>query len=90
VTLRPSDHPPRETTPLTPTTAGPPTSADGTGYRLNIVHEVVESHGWTVRLRPDADVPALPPAVPQPDGACFVVEVLGPDAVAATEPWIDG
>jgi PAS domain S-box-containing protein len=66
------------------------TSADGTGYGLDIVREVVESHGWTVRLRPDADVPALSPAVPQPDGACFVVEAPGPDAVAAAEPWIDG
>ncbi|QKY16868.1 PAS domain-containing protein [Halorubrum sp. CBA1229] len=66
------------------------TSADGTGYGLDIVREVVESHGWTVRLRPDADVPALPPAVPQPDGACFVVEAPGPDAVTAAEPWIDG
>ena len=66
------------------------TSADGTGYGLDIVREVVESHGWTVRLRPDADVPALSPAVPQPDGACFVVEAPGPDAVTAAEPWIDG
>jgi len=65
------------------------TSVDGTGYGLDIVREVVESHGWSIELRPDAE-PPLPPQVPRPDGACFVVEAPAPDAVAATEPWIDG
>ncbi|OYR39813.1 PAS domain-containing sensor histidine kinase [Halorubrum sp. Ib24] len=65
------------------------TSADGTGYGLDIVREVVESHGWSIELRPDAE-PSLPAQVPRPDGACFVVEAPAPDAVAATEPWIDG
>jgi len=65
------------------------TSADGTGYGLDIVREIVESHGWTVELRPDAD-PSLPPGVPRPDGACFAIAAPGPSAVPETEPWIDG
>ncbi|WP_144798538.1 PAS domain-containing protein [Halorubrum depositum] len=66
------------------------TSADGTGYGLDIVREVVESHGWSIGLRPDASALDLPPRVSRPNGACFVVEAPDPDAVAAAEPWIDG
>ncbi|WP_435074026.1 PAS domain-containing protein [Halorubrum sp. HHNYT27] len=68
----------------------------GTGYGLDIVREIIESHGWTVALRPDAsDAPlpsdvSFPPDVPRPNGARFMVEAPGPDAVAAAEPWIDG
>ena len=66
----------------------------GTGYGLDIVREIVEAHGWTVELRPAApSLPSgvsLPPDAPRPDGARFVVEAPGPDAVAAAEPWVDG
>ncbi|MFC7185475.1 PAS domain-containing protein [Halorubrum yunnanense] len=65
------------------------TSAEGTGYGLDIVREVVECHGWTVGLRSNPGVADLPPQVPRPGGACFVVEAPGPDAVGAAEPWID-
>ena len=65
------------------------TTPDGTGYGLDIVREIVESHGWTVELRPDADL-RLPSEAPRPDGACFAIEAPGPDAVPETEPWIDG
>ncbi|WP_280585042.1 PAS domain-containing protein [Halorubrum sp. Boch-26] len=66
------------------------TSADGTGYGLDIVREVVESHGWSIELRPDADAVDFSPHVPRPNGACFVVEAPDPDAVTAAEPWVDG
>jgi signal transduction histidine kinase len=68
------------------------TRADGTGYGLDIVREVVESHGWSVELRAPAeglvhlaDGRRLRP----PDGACF--EVCAPDPADADpdEPWID-
>ncbi|MFO8116340.1 MAG: PAS domain-containing protein [Halorubrum sp.] len=66
------------------------TCDDGTGYGLDIVREVVEAHGWTVELRPGASDVELPSGISRPGGACFVVAAPGPDAVAATEPWIDG
>ncbi|WP_123623633.1 PAS domain-containing protein [Halorubrum sp. CSM-61] len=72
------------------------TREDGTGYGLDIVREVVESHGWTVELRGDDAAPAssddvgIPDDVRVPDGACFVVRGPDPDAADAGEPWIDG
>ena len=68
------------------------TRADGTGYGLDIVREVVESHGWRVELRAPADDPiGLPDGrrLRPPDGACF--EVCAPDPADADpdEPWID-
>ncbi|WP_435097706.1 PAS domain-containing protein [Halorubrum sp. N11] len=66
------------------------TREDGTGYGLDIVREVVESHGWTVGLRGDGAEPARPEDVTVPDGACFVVRGPGPDAAEAGRPWIDG
>ncbi|TKX53422.1 PAS domain S-box protein [Halorubrum sp. SP3] len=68
------------------------TRADGTGYGLDIVREVVESHGWTVELRAPADGPVNLPdgrRLRLPDGACF--EVCAPDPADADpeEPWID-
>ena len=65
------------------------TREDGTGYGLDIVREVVESHGWTIDLRCGGGAPS-PDAVPVPDGACFVVRGPDPDAAEAGEPWIDG
>ena len=69
------------------------TRADGTGYGLDIVREVVESHGWSVELRSVADGPVdLPDGrrLRTPEGACF--EVCAPDPADAgpNEPWIDG
>ena len=69
------------------------TRADGTGYGLDIVREVVESHGWSVELRRECEGPVgLPDGrrLRIPEGACF--EVRGPDPAAADpdEPWIDG
>ncbi|TKX76013.1 PAS domain S-box protein [Halorubrum sp. GN11_10-6_MGM] len=69
------------------------TQADGTGYGLDIVREVVESHGWTVELRRDADGPiGLPDGrrLRLPDGACFEVCAPGPADADPEEPWIDG
>ena len=65
------------------------TTPDGTGYGLDIVREIVESHGWTVELRPNADLP-LPPEAPRLDGARFAIRAPDPGAVPETEPWIDG
>ena len=66
------------------------THEDGTGDGLDIVREVVESHGWTVGLRGDGADPACPEDLPVPDGACFVVRGPDPEAAEAGEPWIDG
>jgi len=72
--------------------SGYTTRADGTGYGLDIVREVVESHGWRVELRAPADGPvdlADGRRLRPPDGACF--EVCAPDPADADpdEPWID-
>ncbi|SDG09267.1 PAS domain S-box-containing protein [Halorubrum xinjiangense] len=72
--------------------SGYTTRADGTGYGLDIVREVVESHGWTVELRCEGDGPVgLPDGrrLRLPEGACF--EVCAPDPADADpdEPWID-
>jgi signal transduction histidine kinase len=67
------------------------TRADGTGYGLDIVREVVESHGWTVELRCDADGHiGLPDGrrLRQPSGACFEVCAPGPADADPDEPWI--
>ncbi|MFW5917719.1 MAG: PAS domain-containing protein [Halorubrum sp.] len=78
------------------------TREGGTGYGLDIVREVVESHGWDVELRDSVgsalsedDACGASDAVrrrdlPVLDGACFVVHAPGPEAAAAAEPWIDG
>ena len=66
------------------------TCEDGTGYGLDIVREVVESHGWTVGLRDEDATPASPEDVTVPDGACFVFAGPGPDAVEERPLWIDG
>jgi len=66
------------------------TREDGTGYGLDIVREVVESHGWTIGVRRDGTDPACPDDVTVPDGACFVVGGPDSDAADADEPWIDG
>ncbi|MGQ3329966.1 PAS domain-containing protein [Halorubrum sp. FL23] len=65
------------------------TREDGTGYGLDIVREVVESHGWTIGLRGESAAPPCPEEVPVPDGACFVVRGPDPDAAETGEPWID-
>jgi len=68
------------------------TRADGTGYGLDIVREVVESHGWTVELRRDADGHiGLPDGrrLRPPEGACFEVCAPGPADADPGEPWID-
>ncbi|WP_128906395.1 PAS domain-containing protein [Halorubrum amylolyticum] len=66
------------------------TREDGTGYGLDIVREVVESHGWTIDLRGDGADPPSPDDTAVPDGACFVVRGPDPDAAEAGEPWIGG
>ncbi|WP_424013685.1 PAS domain-containing protein [Halorubrum xinjiangense] len=68
------------------------TRADGTGYGLDIVREVIESHGWRVELRAPADGPvdlADGRRLRPPDGACF--EVCAPDPADGDpdEPWIE-
>ncbi|OTE99756.1 MULTISPECIES: PAS domain-containing protein [unclassified Halorubrum] len=68
------------------------TRADGTGYGLDIVREIVESHGWTVELRCDADGPVgLPDGrrLRIPEGACFEVCAPDPADTDPEEPWID-
>ncbi|WP_423995934.1 PAS domain-containing protein [Halorubrum trapanicum] len=68
------------------------TRADGTGYGLDIVREVVESHGWRVELRAPPDDPiGLPDGrrLRPPDGACFEVCAPGPAGAEPDEPWID-
>ncbi|MES3161469.1 MAG: PAS domain-containing protein [Halorubrum sp.] len=69
------------------------TSDAGTGYGLDIVQEVVESHGWTIRVvdpEPEA-IPALAESVEKspPDGACFVVRAPAPTETDTDEPWIE-
>ncbi|GAB7009583.1 hypothetical protein JCM31271_15260 [Halorubrum trueperi] len=75
------------------------TREDGTGYGLDIVREVIESHGWEIHLRDGASSAvrseisgdaSLPAGVPAADGACFVVGAPGPEAVEGAGPWIDG
>jgi signal transduction histidine kinase len=68
------------------------TRADGTGYGLDIVREIVESHGWTVELRCEADGPVgLPDGrrLRIPEGACFEVCAPDPADTDPEEPWID-
>ncbi|MEZ3165399.1 PAS domain-containing protein [Halorubrum sp. RMP-47] len=68
------------------------TRTDGTGYGLDIVREVVESHGWTVDLRDDADGHiGLPDGrrLRPPEGACFEVSAPDPADADPDEPWID-
>ena len=72
--------------------SGYTTQADGTGYGLDIVREVVESHGWTVELRAPADGPvglADGRRLRPPDGACFEVRAPDPADADPDEPWID-
>ena len=69
------------------------TRADGTGYGLDIVREVVESHGWSVELRSVAGGPVdLPDGrrLRTPEGACFEVCAPGPSEAGPDEPWIGG
>jgi signal transduction histidine kinase len=69
------------------------TRADGTGYGLEIVREIVESHGWSVELRAVADGPVdLPDGrrLRTPDGACFEVCAPDPSDAGPNEPWVDG
>ncbi|ELZ54521.1 MULTISPECIES: PAS domain-containing sensor histidine kinase [Halorubrum] len=69
------------------------TRADGTGYGLDIVREVVESHGWEVTLRRDSEGHiGLPDGrrLRPPAGACFEVRAPGPADADPDEPWIDG
>ena len=68
------------------------TRADGTGYGLDIVREVVESHGWRVELRAPPDDPiGLPDGrrLRPPGGACFEVCAPSPAGAEPDEPWID-
>jgi len=68
------------------------TRADGTGYGLDIVREVVESHGWEVALRCESEgLIALPDGrrLRPPEGACFEVCGPGPAGAGPDEPWID-
>jgi PAS domain S-box-containing protein len=68
------------------------TRADGTGYGLDIVREVVESHGWRVELRREADGPlGLPDGrrLRLPEGACFEVCAPAPADADPDEPWVD-
>ncbi|MGM0448097.1 MAG: PAS domain-containing protein [Methanobacteriota archaeon] len=68
------------------------TRADGTGYGLDIVREVVESHGWRVELRTPGDgLVDLPDGrrLRPPEGACFEVCAPAPGDADPDEPWID-
>ena len=68
------------------------TRADGTGYGLDIVREVVESHGWRVELRRETDGPlGLPDGrrLRLPEGACFEVCAPAPADADPDEPWVD-
>ena len=68
------------------------TQTDGTGCGLDIVREVVESHGWAVELRCDADGPVgLPDGrrLRLPEGSCFEVCAPDPADTGPDDPWID-
>ena len=61
------------------------TESGGTGYGLDIVSEVVDAHGWSIRVADASD------AVDRADdvsGARFLVRAPA-SADAADEPWID-
>ena len=64
------------------------TREDGTGYGLDIVREVVESHGWTVELRPCGSDVETPGEVAVPDGACFVIRAPTSEMVETSAPWV--
>ncbi|EMA66335.1 PAS/PAC sensor signal transduction histidine kinase [Halorubrum aidingense JCM 13560] len=66
------------------------TREDGTGYGLDIVREIVESHGWEIDLCGDGCDVASPPTGSVPDGARFVVRAPDSGAADGTEPWIGG
>ena len=80
---------------------GVTTREDGTGYGLDIVREIVESHGWEVTLRDDAvDIGGLaiedtgvdgehaPNTDGKIDGACFEVHAPDPETAAEADLWI--
>jgi PAS domain S-box-containing protein len=64
------------------------TREDGTGYGLDIVREIIESHGWTIDLRGGGRDVACSSTVSVPDGARFVVRAPDSEAADGAEPWI--
>ncbi|MFC5136238.1 MULTISPECIES: PAS domain-containing protein [Haloferacaceae] len=67
------------------------TRADGTGYGLDIVREIVVAHGWEIAVvDPESAIEADPEVADRiPSGARFVVRAPTPRTVDAAEPWIE-
>ncbi|WP_281195103.1 PAS domain-containing protein [Halorubrum sp. F4] len=67
------------------------TRSDGTGYGLDIVREIVDSHGWEIAIvDPASPIEADPEVADRiPDGARFVVRAPTPATVDTAEPWIE-
>ncbi|GAA0515127.1 hypothetical protein GCM10008992_13750 [Halorubrum aquaticum] len=67
------------------------TRTDGTGYGLDIVREIVDSHGWVIEVvEPGSTVEADPRIADRiPNGARFAIRAPTPATVDDAEPWIE-
>ncbi|SMO77132.1 PAS domain-containing protein [Halorubrum cibi] len=67
------------------------TRTNGTGYGLDIVREIVDSHGWEIDVvEPNSAIEADPRIADRiPDGARFAIRAPTPATVDAAKPWIE-